>query len=65
MISGFSPAVRIGFSSPVYEVLESAAQVNVQVVKNYSNDIVVSVLLNTTAGTALGKYTHCTGRSIG
>ena len=48
--------MSIGFSSDVYEVTESTGSVNVQVVKNGSNDIAVSVLLNTTAGTALGEY---------
>lgn len=38
---------------------ESAGSVNVYVVKNGSNDIAVSVLLNISAGTAVGKYTHC------
>jgi len=38
----------------VYEVTESTGSVNVQVVKNGSSDITVSVLLNTTEGTALG-----------
>ena len=47
-------AVRIGFSSDVYEVTESTGFVNVQVVKNGSNDLALSVLLNTAAGTALG-----------
>ena len=46
--------MRIGFSSDVYEVTESNAYVNVQVVKNGSSGIALSVLLNTTAGTALG-----------
>ena len=61
MISVFFSAVRIGFSSDVYEVTESVGSVNVQVIKNGSNDISVSVLLNTTAGTALGNHTHCIG----
>ena len=46
--------MEIGFSSDIYEVTEPAGSVNVQVVKNGSSDIAVSVLLNTTAGTALG-----------
>lgn len=50
------PAVKIGFSSDVYDVSESTPFLNVQVVKNGSNDIAVSVLLYTTAGTALGKH---------
>ena len=45
----------------MYEVTESVGSVNVQVVKNGSSDITVSVLLNTTAGTALGIY-YTTGR---
>ena len=57
MISGFSSAVMIGFSSDMYEVTESTGSVNVTVVKSGSSDITVSVLLNTTAGTALGKCT--------
>ena len=40
----------------MYEVMESIPIVNVQVVKNGSNDITVSVLLNIIGGTALGKY---------
>jgi len=60
----FSPAVTIRFSSDVYEVTESIGYVNVQVVKNGSNDIGVSVLLNTTAGTALGSHSHYTRRGI-
>lgn len=43
----------------MYEVTESTNSVNVQVVKNGSSDIVVSVLLSTAAGTALGKDIHC------
>ena len=50
--------MRIGLSSDVYEVTESSDHVNVQIVKNGSNDIAISVLLNTTGGTALGKYNH-------
>ena len=46
--------MRIGFSSDVYEVTESTGFVNVQVVKNGSNDLALSVLLNTATGTALG-----------
>ena len=65
MISGFSPVVRIGFSSVVYEVVESTGQVDVQVVKHLPSDIEVSVFLNTTAGTALGKYTHSPGQKAG
>lgn len=53
-----STAVKIGFLSDVYEVNESTGYVNLQVVKNGSNEIVVSVLLNIIAGTALGNYTH-------
>ena len=64
MISVIFPAVRIGLSSDVYEVMESSGFVTVQVVKNGSNDIAVSVLLNTTAGTALGKYTRYTDREM-
>ena len=56
VISFWSPAVRIGISSDVYNVTESAGFVRVHVVKTGSNDIFVSVLLNTTAGTALGKH---------
>ena len=52
--------MRIGFLSHAYEVTESTGSVIVQVVKNGSNDIAVSVLLNTTAGTALGNNTHGT-----
>ena len=50
--------MKIGFSLDVYEVTESTGSVNVQVVKNGSNDIAVSVLLHTAAGTALGIYTY-------
>ena len=64
MIGGFYPAVRIGFSSNVYEVSESSVSVNVQVVKNGTNDIVASVLFNTMAGSALGNYIYCTGRRM-
>ena len=53
---GLLTAVEIGFSSDMYEVAESKDSVNVTVVKSGSSDIAVSVLLNTTAGTALGKY---------
>ena len=49
--------MEIGFSLDVYEVTESTGYVSVQVVKNGSNDITVSMLLNTIEGTALGKYT--------
>ena len=59
-----SSVVRIGFSSDVYEVTESTGSVNVQVVNNGSNDIAISVLLNTIAGTALGKYTDNIGRGM-
>ena len=52
----FSPAVKIGFSSDMYEVTESTGYVNVQVVKNGSSDEPIIVLFNTTAGTALGIY---------
>ena len=45
-----------------YEVSESTGSVNVQVVKNGSNDIAVSVLLTITAGTALGMYPAQTER---
>ena len=48
--------MKIGFSSDMYEVTESTGSVNVEVVKNGSSDIAVSVYLNTTAGTALGVY---------
>ena len=58
VISYWSPAVRIGISSDIYNVTESTGFVRVEVVKTGSNSIFVSVLLNTTAGTALGKYVH-------
>ena len=63
MISVFFSAVRIMFSSSVYKVAESSRFVNVQVTKNGSNDHAVSVLLRTSAGTALGihMYTQCIG----
>ena len=48
----------------MYEVTESTGSVNVQVVNNGSNDIAISVLLNTIAGTALGKYTDNIGRGM-
>ena len=54
--------MEIGFSLDVYEVTESAGSVNVQVVKNGSNDITVSVFLNTIEETALGKYTVITAQ---
>ena len=52
------------FSTSVYEVTESAGYVNVQVVKSGFNDIAVSVLFSTIAGSALGTYIHCTGRRM-
>ena len=52
--------MKIRLLSDVYEVTESAGYVNLQVVKNGSNDITLNVLLSTIAGSALGKYTHCT-----
>ena len=55
--------MEIRFSSDVYEVTESMGSVNIQVVKNGSSDIAVSVLLNTTAGTALGIYPPYTLRN--
>ena len=64
MNNNFLSAVRIGFSSHVYEVTESMGSVSVQVVKNGSNDIAVSVLLNTTAETALGNCIHCARRKM-
>ena len=54
--------MRIRFSTSVYEVTESVRFVNVQVVKNGSNDIAVSVHFSTSVGTALGKYIHCRNR---
>ena len=54
----------VGFSSHVYEVTESTGSVNVHVVKNCSSDIAISVLLNTTAGTALGNHIHCTVKTM-
>ena len=50
--------MRIGFSSEVYEVAEFTGSVNVQVVKNGSSDISISVLLHTAAGTALSISLH-------
>ena len=50
--------MEIGFGSDVYEVTESTGSVIVRVVKNGPNDIAVSVLLNITAGTALGKCSN-------
>lgn len=37
-------------------ITESADFVNVQVIKNGSSDIALSVFLSTTAGSALGNY---------
>ena len=48
----------------MYEVTESTGSVIVRVVKNGPNDIAVSVLLNITAGTALGKCTNCVKRRM-
>jgi len=64
VISYWSPAVRIGILSDEYNVTESLGFVRVQVVKTGSNGIFVSVLFHTSAGTALGKCVHYTGRGM-
>ena len=63
-VFGFSSAVSLGFSSPVYEVTESAGSMNVHVVKNGSSDIAISVFLTTSTGTALSNYTHYISRGM-